>query len=97
MKTREEILQILKECKPIIFDKYGIKNIGLFGSFARNTQTEESDVDIFYEGAVLSFLDLDLLQTELETKLDCPVDLVRIRINMNTLLKQQIEKEGIYA
>ena len=49
-----------------------------------------------YEGCVPTLLTLDLIQTDLEKLLESRVDLVRVRDGMNSLLKQRIQKEGIY-
>lgn len=97
MKTKSEILYLLGQYKPIAMKKYGLTRIGIFGSVARDEQTETSDVDVCYEGKVHSLLTLDIIQTELEKLLGCPVDLVRVRDNMNLLLRQRIQKEGIYV
>jgi len=51
MLTRTEILSYLQENKIIFRNTYGIRKIGLFGSFARNEQTDKSDVDILIEMA----------------------------------------------
>ncbi|MBW6480242.1 MAG: nucleotidyltransferase family protein [Bacteroidales bacterium] len=48
MTDREHILSIIRARKPE-FSKYGIKDIGLFGSFARDEQTETSDIDILID------------------------------------------------
>lgn len=97
MKTRNEILHLLSIYKPTAESKYGLTRIGIFGSVARNEQTESSDVDICYEGRVPSLLTLDLIQTDLEKILGSPVDLVRVRDGMNSLLRERIRKEGIYV
>jgi predicted nucleotidyltransferase len=39
----------------------------------------------------------DVIQTELEQLLGCRVDLVRVRENMNSLLKQRIQQEALYV
>ena len=49
MLTRIEILNYLQENKAAFLDAYGIRKIGLFGSYARDEQTEQSDVDILIE------------------------------------------------
>ena len=64
---------------------------------ARGEQTENSDVDICYEGKAPSLLTLDMIQMELEQLLDCKVDLVRVRDNMNSVLRQRIIRDGIYV
>jgi len=46
---RDEILRILSENKAIWQEHYGIRRIGLFGSFARGEEQTNSDVDLFVE------------------------------------------------
>ncbi len=46
--TKEEIKKILLENKEIL-KKYGVKSIALFGSYVRNEQTEDSDIDFLVE------------------------------------------------
>jgi predicted nucleotidyltransferase len=46
MKTLEEIRETLKKAFPELRKKYLINKIGIFGSYARGEQTEESDIDI---------------------------------------------------
>lgn len=48
MKSKKYILQSLTKSKPKLL-KYGITAIGLFGSYARNEQTEKSDIDILID------------------------------------------------
>lgn len=55
MKTTSEILNLLKSYKNIATSKYGLPKIGIFGSVARGEQTDESDVDVCYEGKAPSF------------------------------------------
>ena len=97
MKTKNEILYLLGRYKSTARSKYGLARLGLFGSVARDEQSEDSDVDICYEGQVPTLLTLDLIQTDLEKLLGCKVDLVRVRDGMNNLLKQRIQEEGIYV
>ena len=97
MKTKAEILQLLSLYKPMAECKYGLTRIGIFGSVARGKQTEDSDIEVCYEGRVPSLLTLDLIQTDLERLLASNVDLVRVRDGLNSLLKQRIQKEGVYV
>lgn len=50
MKTTAEYLQLLKQFKEANAKRYGIQKMGLFGSVARGEHTEDSDVDVLYEG-----------------------------------------------
>lgn len=49
MITKAEILSKLTELKPILYKDYAVKEIGLFGSYSDNSNTEESDIDILVE------------------------------------------------
>lgn len=49
MLTRENIIAILKRESGKLKADFGVKKIALFGSFAGNTQTDTSDVDIMIE------------------------------------------------
>ena len=97
MKTRTEILHLLSLYKPTAESRYGLTRLGVFGSVARDEQTEDSDVDVCYEGRVPSLLTLDLIQTDLEQLLGSRVDLVRVRDGMNSLLRERIQKECVYV
>lgn len=46
--TKEEIKKTLSENKEIL-KKYKVKSIALFGSYVRNEQTEDSDIDFLVE------------------------------------------------
>jgi uncharacterized protein len=49
MLTRKEILYKLKELKPILYKDFAVKEIGLFGSFSDDSNTEDSDIDLLVE------------------------------------------------
>ena len=97
MKTTDEILILLKSYKPTALKRYGINILGLFGSVARGEQTENSDIDVYYDGAVPSLLTLDKVQMELEQLFNNKVDMVRMRPNMNAMLKSRIQQEGLHV
>ncbi|MDD2954116.1 MAG: nucleotidyltransferase domain-containing protein [Parabacteroides sp.] len=97
MKSRQEIIALLRDFKMRQGEKYGILRMGIFGSLARNQQTESSDVDIYYEGEARGLFSLSHLKNELEELLGSPVDIIRLRDRMNELLRKRIEKEGIYV
>ncbi len=46
--TKETILNYLKTHKQNFQKKYGIVTLGLYGSYARDSATKDSDIDIFY-------------------------------------------------
>ena len=50
MKSTAEILDLHRLYKAKFVSLYGFKRLGVFGSVARGEQTEQSDVDVCYEG-----------------------------------------------
>jgi len=77
MLTNRKIIEILEENKDIIKD-YGVKRIGLFGSYIRNEQRPTSDVDILveFEKGKTTFDNYMDLKFFLEDLFKCKVDLV---------------------
>ncbi len=96
MKTREEIEETLKRLKPFLREKFKVKEIGIFGSYVRGEESEESDVDIlveFYEPIGWEFIDF---KEFLEGILGKGVDLVTVRA-LKPQLRDKILKEVVYA
>jgi uncharacterized protein len=77
MADKQMILALLKQAKPSLQVKYGVKDIALFGSYGRNTAVSgKSDVDVmvdFSRPIGIAFVDL---ADELEKLLKMKVDLV---------------------
>lgn len=48
MTTKENIISTLKSHKSEL-SKFGVQNIGLFGSYLRNEQTDKSDIDLLID------------------------------------------------
>ena len=96
MKTSKEIETILKKNKASLKKLFGVSEIGVFGSYARDEACEESDVDILvdFDGPVgWEFLDL---KDHLEKLLGVEVDLVTKRA-LKPGMKQRILDEVSYA
>lgn len=75
MKNAEKIKSILRAKKPLLESAYGVKSIGLFGSFVRGEQKKNSDIDILVEFRVapdfFGFLELEeYLHGALKAKVD---------------------------
>ncbi len=49
MLTKEKIADILLKNHSYLASEYGVKRIGLFGSYAKGTPTESSDIDLVVE------------------------------------------------
>jgi predicted nucleotidyltransferase len=75
LSAKEEVLQILKDEIPYLKDKYGVEIIAIFGSFAEDSQTKKSDVDILVQLTKPLGLGFIELADHLEDILDRKVDL----------------------
>ena len=95
--TRETIINFLKNNKKNFHDKYQISNIALFGSYARGENTKNSDVDIAIETTLTDYFKLYDFKEELEKYFNMKVDIIRLRNNMNQVLKKRILNESIYV
>lgn len=49
MITKEDILDKLRDLRPILYKDYAVKKIGLFGSFSDGSNTDSSDIDLLVE------------------------------------------------
>ena len=88
MKNVHEIIKKLKEIKPDLEKEYNITELGIFGSFVRNEQTETSDIDILIDyKPETSILTLGGLQNMLSEIFNMKVDIV-----MKKTLKRRIGK-----
>jgi predicted nucleotidyltransferase len=98
MKTLNEIENILKDHKKELAEKYHIAEIGIFGSYVRGEQNENSDVDIlveFYPEAKVSLLDRAAVKNYISDLLLNKTDVVRKR-SIKKELKENILNEVIY-
>ncbi len=97
MLTKEEILKKLRENRGKL-EGYGVKRIGVFGSYVRGEQKEESDIDVLVEFKMgkKTFSSYMGLVMFLEDLFNCKVDLVIIE-NIKPLLKPYILKGAEYA
>jgi len=85
MKVQDEtqpdltrILQALRRRLPELRKRYGIRSLGVFGSYVRGEQHGRSDLDVLVEfgDEPLTLLEFIALENELSRLLGVPVDLV---------------------
>lgn len=96
MKTLQEIKLNLNNNKNQLFSKYPIRTLAIFGSYARNEQSEKSDVDLiveFKDKIGIEFIDL---ADEIENILDSKVDLIS-RNGIKEKYYQAIKSDLIYV
>ncbi len=94
---QKDVLRILARFRDLKQAEFGIVRIGVFGSVAREENTDASDVDVVVELGRPDLLALVGIKQELEEMLHQPVDVVRYRAGMNAHLKQRIEQEAVYV
>ena len=95
MKTVKEIKEILIAHKEEFKEKYGIKEISIFGSYVRNEQKESSDLDVLVEFEnPVSLLKIVSFENYLSDILGVKVDVV-LKKNIRKELKDFILKEAI--
>ena len=77
MSKDERIKQIAEKAAQV-FEKYGVEYAGLFGSYARGNETEESDIDILVRrgSKSLSLFDFIGMKDEISNILNKKVDLI---------------------
>jgi uncharacterized protein len=49
MLTKDRVLGLLHEQRPLLAQEFGVSRIGLFGSFARGQASDSSDIDLVVE------------------------------------------------
>ncbi|MEI3599105.1 MULTISPECIES: type VII toxin-antitoxin system MntA family adenylyltransferase antitoxin [unclassified Oceanobacillus] len=91
MLPKQEILDELSENLKTWKENYGVKRIGLFGSYSRDKQNESSDIDVAVEfnDSDLSFDNYMDLKIELEDHFHKQIDLVILN-DIKPALKQEI-------
>ncbi len=97
MKTLAEVKQILHDQKPYLDERYGVTEIGIFGSYVREEQRPDSDLDILIEledPPRISLLDLVNLQNYLSDLLGVKVE-VAIKKNLKPRLSPYILQEVV--
>ena len=98
MKTLTEIKEILSQCKPIIQEKFKVRELGIFGSYLREEQTEESDIDVLVEfepGFRFGLITFCELENYLSERLGVKVDLV-MKQELKPRIGKRILSEVVY-
>ena len=96
MKTREEILAVLKAHKPELMKKYPIQSLALFGSYARNEATEESDIDVMVEFNGKIGIGFVRMALDLEDIFKKKVDLVSIN-SFDERYMKEVKPDFVYV
>ena len=97
MLSKKEILKFLKQYKEEKKDIYHIKKLGLFGSYAKEQQSEVSDVDIVVEFNKPDLFNQIGIMQDLKEYFKKDVDVISIWKHINPKLKKRIDKDAIYV
>lgn len=93
--NRQRVLELLSNNKPELQTRFGVTQLALFGSTARDTATSDSDIDVLvaFDGPATSKRYFGVL-FYLEDLLGCPVDLVTEKA-LRPELRPYIEQERV--
>lgn len=97
MKSLIEIQRTLREQRPYLADKFGVTIVGVFGSYVRQEQRPDSDLDILIElnrPPRISLIGLVELENYLGQVLGVKVDLA-IKTNLKKRIGKRILQEVI--
>ena len=96
MKTAVDIISYMSQSRERFAQLYSVRRIGVFGSVARGTAVEGSDLDVLVEMSDPTLDHYMDLKFEIEEALGMPVDLV-ISDTLKERLRPIIEQEVVYA
>jgi predicted nucleotidyltransferase len=94
---RSQALELLAKSKPDLAERFGVTDLALFGSTARDTAQSHSDVDILvaFDGPATSARYFGV-QFYLEDLFGCGVDLVTKKA-LRAELRPYIEREALHV
>ncbi len=95
--NKNTIQKIVSSHRIELREKFGVTQIGLFGSYARDDAHPASDIDFLVELENPDLFIMAGLKYYLEDLLGKSVDVVRIRKNMNEYLRAKIAREVVYV
>ena len=95
--TKEETLELLREHKPALVERFGVTSLALFGSTVRDQAEDGSDIDVLvrFDGPTTSRAYFGA-QFYLEDLLGRPVDLVTDKA-LREELRPYVEREAIHV
>ncbi len=94
---KEDVLHTLREEFQDIKARFGVRSIGLFGSYAKDLQNDESDIDLLVDVEKPFSKNFFGLWNHLENHLNKKLDLTRKGPHLREKFMQNIAKELIYA
>lgn len=97
MKKTVDIISSLKNIKEDLSQRFAVKEIGVFGSVAREEQTDASDIDLLVEfSKPVSLVTFMRLEFYLSDMLGNKVDLVTFD-SLKPMIQEDVLSEVIYV
>lgn len=99
MHTQKQILDFISNNKNLLKRQFHVSKIGLFGSYARNEQTDNSDIDLIidFEENTNNLYDIKIeLKRFFKENLNLEIDICREKY-IKPIYKSRIIKETIYV
>lgn len=95
MKNIEEIKKKLAAHRSELRERYNVRTISIFGSYARGDQTEKSDLDVLVElNKTVGIFQLIDLQDHIRKLVGLKVDLVP-KESLKPVIKDEILREAV--
>lgn len=95
--NKEKILTFIFRNKGLLKERFGVLSIGLIGSYARDEQTENSDIDFLVEFSEPNFHYLAGLVIFLEKEFEKKVDVIGKKELERKSVKLTVSRDVIYA
>ena len=97
MNNKIYTLKYITKIATPIFKKYNVKTVFLFGSYAKNTANENSDIDfIMTPPKGFTLFDLAALENELNEAFEKKIDIISENTYTRDMYKE-VSEEGIKA
>ena len=93
--TRDEVIETLRAHRETLAERFGVRSLALFGSYARGTATDSSDIDILvrFDGPATSKSYFGV-QFYLEDLFGRPIDLVTDKA-LRPRFRPYVEREAV--
>jgi len=91
----EEIRRLLRQALPELREKYGVRSLGVFGSYVRSQPRRRSDLDVLVEfDRVPTLIEFVRLEREIASQVGIKVDLV-MKSALKPIIGQHILEEVV--
>ena len=88
-------IELIRENLIPVFGRYNVKRAILFGSYAKGTATDRSDIDIFVDSGLRGLKFFGLLE-DVTDALQKPVDLIDLsQVDENSKVMDEINRTGV--